>query len=75
MEGDFLPVKEGKRGTMYHKIDDDAWFIMNHKSSKPALKRDYYECSKCVLSNTFLFIIHRSWKGTSYLDNFLISKF
>ena len=40
MEGEFLPIKEGKRGTMYHKIDDDAWFIMNHKSSKPALKRD-----------------------------------
>ena len=46
MEGQFLPIKEGKRGTMYHVVDDHNWYLMTHKSSKPALKRDYYECSK-----------------------------
>ena len=46
MEGEFLPIKEGKRGGMYHKVDENVWYLMTHKSSEPALQKDYYECNR-----------------------------
>ena len=46
MEGEFLPIKEGKRGSMYHKVDENMWYLMTHKSSKPAFQKDYYECNR-----------------------------